>query len=87
MNHTSPPFRKPSCLEEAPHDSSDHEPALVSKERPLVLTEPAENAASERSITGPRQLVELRSELAAVQKAVWAVFAAVVLIGIFLLMK
>ena len=29
MNHTSPPFRKPSCLEEAPHDSSDHEPALA----------------------------------------------------------
>jgi hypothetical protein len=38
-------------------------------------------------MTGPRQLVELRSELAAVQKAVWAVFAAVVLIGILLLMK
>jgi hypothetical protein len=60
---------------------------LVLKERPLMLTEPAENAAPERSITGPRRLVELRSELAAVQKAVWAVFAAVVLIGIFLLMK
>jgi hypothetical protein len=62
-----------------------HITQMMSQERPLVLTEPPENAAPERSATSSPS--ELLSELRTVQKAVWAVFVAVVLIGIIFLLR